>query len=235
MSALARAVRLPLRAVPKKTVVRVLSGANIGQRWVVGSSTHGCWLGWYERPTQRALRALIRPGMTVLDVGANVGFFTLAAARWVGRTGQVIAFEPFHRNAHYLKRHVALNGLTQRVRVEEVALADRTGPYGQLFVGQPASGSLVPKDRGLTGHQVRLVALDDWRRAGTLPHVDVIKMDIEGAEGMALLGMRGVLEADRPALFIALHGGPREAEGRALLAAVGYRIDSEVKGDLIAH
>ena len=59
-------LRLPLRLVPKGTVVRVRGGLNRGMKWVVGSSTHGCWLGTYEMAKQNTIDRFIRPGMTSL-------------------------------------------------------------------------------------------------------------------------------------------------------------------------
>jgi FkbM family methyltransferase len=232
-------LRLPLRLVPKRAVLRILSGPARGMRWIAGASNHGCWLGSYERDTQAKLGALIRPGDTVLDVGAHVGFYTLLASRLVG-DGCVIAFEPFPRNLQYLERHVRMNRLAN-VEIKRVALGDHTAT-GALFVGhEHSSGSLVPKDQGLTAHSVLVVALDDWRASGQLPHVDVIKMDIEGAEGRAILGMRKVLASDHPRLYIALHGGPDQAEMVALLTTLGYAIETpngepvDIASELIAR
>src|SRR5437016_2709331 len=116
-----RILRTFLRLVPRKMVVPVLQGRLRGARWIVGSSTHGCWLGTYESPKQDAFARAIRPGDLVVDAGANVGFYTLLAARIAGPTGRVVAFEPVARNLDYLRRHVELNHV-HNVRIEACAL-----------------------------------------------------------------------------------------------------------------
>src|SRR5947208_793716 len=95
---LAKLVRLPLRLIPSQSIVRIRSGDLRGWRWIVGSSTNGCWLGTYESHMQRLFREHIGPGSTVFDIGANVGFFTLLASKLAGEAGRVYAFEPLPRN-----------------------------------------------------------------------------------------------------------------------------------------
>lgn len=84
---LGRAVRLPLRLIPKQAGVRILQGPLCGRRWIAGSSNHGCWLGSFEAEKQRKISELVRPGMVCWDVGANVGFYTLLLAELVGAAG----------------------------------------------------------------------------------------------------------------------------------------------------
>jgi hypothetical protein len=86
-----RAIRWPLRCVPRDVTVPILQGPLRGARWVVGSHTHGCWFGSYEADRQRAFVRLVRPGAVVYDLGANVGFYTLLAARLAGPAGRVLA------------------------------------------------------------------------------------------------------------------------------------------------
>src|SRR5216684_2115948 len=102
-------LRLPLRLIPRGAIVRIVSGELRGWQWIVHSATNGCWLGTYERHVQRLFRQRLRPGAVALDVGANVGFFTLLASKLVGSAGHVYAFEPLPRNLYYLERHVRLN------------------------------------------------------------------------------------------------------------------------------
>src|SRR4030095_268661 len=92
--AIGRLARLPLRAIPKSTVVPILSGPSKGLRWTVGAGQHSCWLGTYEGHFARLLDQLVRPGMLAFDVGAHSGYFTLMLSRLVGETGKVISFEP---------------------------------------------------------------------------------------------------------------------------------------------
>lgn len=101
---LGRLARWHLKAIPKTVVLPVLSGPNRGLWWVTGTSNHGCWLGSYEKPCVKYVELLVQPGMTVFDVGANVGYYTLLLARGVGPKGRVIAFEPNPINIAHLKK-----------------------------------------------------------------------------------------------------------------------------------
>lgn len=97
-SLVGRLLRWPLRFIPPELVVPILQGKLKGRKWVVGSSKHGCWLGSYEYHKRRLFEQLIRPGDTVFDIGAHVGFYTLLASILTGPAGRVFAFEPLPRN-----------------------------------------------------------------------------------------------------------------------------------------
>lgn len=156
---LGRALRWPLRALPPAAVLPVLQGPARGMRWVVGSGVHGCWVGCYEQDKVRLFAASLRPGDVVYDVGANAGYYSLVAARRVGATGQVVAFEPYSLNVAALSHHVALNRLGN-VEVVAAAVAARSG-RGTFTPGANLSeGRLVPLD--VPGLAVQTVSLDDW-------------------------------------------------------------------------
>ncbi len=99
-------LRLPLRLLPDGMAVPVLQGPLKGKRWLVGSSTHGCWLGSYEYEKQRLFAKKIKAGAVVFDIGANVGFYTLLTAMLVRPEGRVVAFEPVPRNIDFLRKHI---------------------------------------------------------------------------------------------------------------------------------
>src|SRR5262245_37802439 len=102
-------LRRPLSVVPPTAVVPILAGPNRGFRWRVGAGDHGCWLGSYEFEKQRAIWRARVSGATALDIGANVGFYTLLLSRAVGPTGSVIAVEPDRRNVAHLRLHLRIN------------------------------------------------------------------------------------------------------------------------------
>src|SRR5439155_21100969 len=80
-SLLGKAMRLPLRLIPRGAVVPILSGPARGVKSTVGSPTHGTWLGIYERTKQQLFQRSIRPGSVVFDMGAHAGIYSLIGAR----------------------------------------------------------------------------------------------------------------------------------------------------------
>lgn len=194
-----RIVRLPLQLIGPSTVVRVLQGPLFGKKWIAGSAVHGCWLGTYERAKLSRFAASLSPGDVVFDLGANVGLYSLLAAARVGRTGQVIAFEPLARNLRYLRAHLQLNS-AHNVRVVGKAVSDRTG--SALFrESQSASMGCLSAEGTVA---VQTITLDDVLRSGG-PAPQCIKIDVEGAEAEVLAGGKETLTRYRPVIFVALH------------------------------
>lgn len=222
-SAIGRILRKFLALMPATAVVPILQGPLRGMKWVVGSSINGCWLGSYELEKQRCLADLVKPGMVVYDIGAHVGFYTLFFAKLVGPGGFVYAFEPATQNLDFLSRHIKLNHLTN-VRVQETAVGDHTGQAG--FILHPDSSSmnrLAALTEAAAEESVPLLALDDFIRNGN-PRPDFIKMDIEGAEFLALQGMQSLLAEKPPILSIAIHGNEVFYQCQSLLHEMNYRV-----------
>jgi FkbM family methyltransferase len=174
------------------------------------------------------LRLLSR-GMTVVDGGANIGEYTLLAATAVGEAGTVHSFEPIPDNFTRLRGHVAVNGL-HNVRMQQAALWDRTTTLtlGRQ-AGQPGHGGAWSAGaQSGTVESVPAMSLDDYVAAEAIERVDMVKLDIEGAEPNALQGMLRTLEQDQPLLLVELHQAARAsstaAAVMALLAPLGYRL-----------
>jgi FkbM family methyltransferase len=169
-----------------------LSGRNAPSWGFVDSVLHD----QYEPETKALLGSLIRPGMTVFDIGAHVGHYTLLAARIVGPTGRVYAFEPEPENFALLKRNVELNGY-KNVTCVPKAVSDRSGTLDfyvshqgndrHTLIGDPHAPSHA------TRRQVSAISVDDFAAESGCPAVDVIKMDVEGAEPLVLAGMTNLL------------------------------------------
>ncbi|MDY7099651.1 MAG: FkbM family methyltransferase [Actinomycetota bacterium] len=158
--------------------------------------------GVNELPVQRAILASLRPGSTFYDVGSNVGFFSLVAARAIGPEGKVIAFEPLEANADCIRENARRNGFTN-VEIVPVAVGSRTGPAELLLARHPGGAALagrdVPPDHVGTVEVVS-TTLDSLVDSGQLPPPDVVKIDVEGAESDVLAGMTGLLSQHRPVL-----------------------------------
>lgn len=135
----------------------------------------------------------VRPGDTVVDVGAHIGYYTLILARLVGPKGRVLAFEPDPLNFAILQRNVELNGYTN-VELFRCALSDRCGQF-RLFQSTDNAGDhrlYESLDEPRAVVEAEAVTLDSVFGDRT-ETVDFVKMDVQGAEGMALEGMSGLL------------------------------------------
>jgi FkbM family methyltransferase len=220
-STLGKLLRLPLRLVPREMPVFILQGPLRGKRWIAGSSTHGCWLGSYEYEKQHLLAQMVKPGCTVFDIGANVGFYTLLASTLVGTHGRVYAFEPVSRNVRYLRKHLDLNHLSN-VTVIEAAVADRDG-VALFDEGPDRSEGRISAQGKL---RVEMVALDRLVETGRLPMPDYLKIDVEGAESMVLHGASNLLVKRHPVILLATHGIEVHRESCSLLIALGYALSS---------
>jgi FkbM family methyltransferase len=216
-----RGLRLILKALPSRMRVPVLQGRARGAWWIVGSATHGCWLGSYEHDKQERFGAALSRGAIVYDVGANVGFYTLIASRAVGPEGRVFAFEPLPRNLTYLRRHLGMNRVSN-VDVVAAAVAEKVGSIGFVEGGNASTGRV-----DATGHlQVPGVSLDTFVHDQGHPPPTVIKMDIEGGEVAALRGAQRVLQETRPILFLATHGSVVHEACLGILRAAGYSVEA---------
>jgi FkbM family methyltransferase len=190
-----------------------------GWKWITGSSTHGCWLGTYERETQGVLARLVHEGDVVYDIGANVGFFTLLSAKLAGRGGAVYAFEPLPQNLDVLRRHIALNGAG--ARVFDVALSSSSGVARFASGANPSMGRL--EEGG--DIEVRTETLDGLVTSGQIPPPRAMKIDVEGAEYDVLTGATELLARDRPFILLSTHGYRIHERCCALLGGLGYEIE----------
>lgn len=227
------------RASPRgMTTVAVASGPLEGARFSLNlQQEKDLWLGTYELRLQREIQRRVVPGMVAYDLGANLGYLTVLLARCVGKVGQVYAFEPLPANLTRLERSLELNGLQGRVRVVPAAVAERRGR--QRFMVHNSGG--MGKLRGSGGREVEYlqdievetVNLDGYLENSNHPAPDVIKMDLEGGEVMALPGMRETLRRYQPELFLELHGEIAAVEAWTLLTDQGYRLYSLELGRIL--
>lgn len=186
---------------------------------------------WVE-PELRALERLLSPGDVFIDVGANVGLYALKAARLVGPTGRVLALEPGAEAYGHLTANLALNTFPWAEALK-VAASDAAGeavlhhvPLGD----DPQAFSLIANARAEEGETVETVTLDGLIDRCGLDRVDLLKIDVEGAEPLVVAGPGRMLARFRPAVIFECNahlnaGGDTDAaasETWALLAGAGY-------------
>jgi FkbM family methyltransferase len=171
--------------------------------------------GAFEAAESRYLSSRARAGTTAIDVGANIGLFTVPLARAVGSGGRVLAIEPDPENVARLEANLRLNRLAN-VLVERVAASDWDGEAELHVANDPAFHSTVAVHEGReVGRSLRVpvTRLDTmWMRLGR-PAVSAIKIDVEGAELAVLRGAETLLRETRPALLLEANTAE---QGRAL-------------------
>ncbi len=230
-SAVARRLRPHLGVVRCRTRDGVLIDADPRDLIQYSVMVTGEW----EPEETEVMRRQVGPGDVVYDVGANVGYFTLLASRLVGPTGRVVAFEPNPTTLSRLRHHLALNDATN-VTVVPVGLADRDGEAEFHSVAGANSGasSLRALDDS-TVSRIELARLDRLVDELGLRLPDFVKLDIEGAELVALRGMATTLQhAPRVQLLVEItdkflrQTSGSEAELLEFLDTVGLELVGEV-------
>jgi FkbM family methyltransferase len=197
-----------------------------------------------ELETIEWFRSCVRPGMTVIDVGANVGQMTLELAVLVGAAGKVVSIEPGRGNLALLRRHVSGNGMQDRVEIVEAACAEAHGGEVDFYVAgdtlaSVGSGhSLAGTDaiqRGAPGIAVHVarcakVSVDGLcAERGLTP--SMIKIDVEGGELRVLAGAKQTLATARPLVLVGFHpfafadALAASNELRRALDEVGYQLE----------
>jgi FkbM family methyltransferase len=173
----------------------------------------------------QAMRPHVRPGDTVIDVGANIGTHTVAFANMVGPTGTVHAYEPQRRLFQMLSGNVALNAL-ERVYCHQAAVGDAMGEIHLPPLPPPemtfnfSAVSLMPdgSSGGQGGEKVPLVTLD----ALELTRCSMVKIDVEGMESLVLAGARGLIERCKPIIYVENNDQETSARLAKMLPELGY-------------
>jgi len=149
-------------------------------------------LGVYEQDEIKLFKSLIKPGMTILDIGANIGYYTLVASHHAESSGKVLSFEPEPENYKILKKNTQNKKNTQ---VFQYALGDKKTEK-KLYLSSSNKGkhSLAPLEGESNSIQVPIITLDEVLQEINIDKVDIIKMDIEGAEALAFAGMSETLK-----------------------------------------
>jgi FkbM family methyltransferase len=163
------------------------------------------WTGWtyafnYEPKTRQVFQQISKPGMTVVDVGANIGYYTLLAAKCLGNNGRVYAFEPDPSFYNLLKKNIEANGLSGFVGAYNFAVSNRE-ERADLFLGRCVETSLFNiLNVSCTRENivsVDVVSLDKFFSRMNWPPVHVVKIDTEGADKFCLEGMRELINRNK--------------------------------------
>lgn len=183
-----------------------------------------------HRRTNALLKNAVKPGMTVLDIGANVGYYSVYLSKLVGKSGKVYAFEPDELNYSYLKINT---GNRNNIIVNNVAVGEKSG-WILLYQSERLNVDHQTYDSG-EGRQtkkIQCVAIDDYFTNGEL--VDIVKLDIQGYDYFAVKGMRRVLERSPDVMIFGefwpyglKRAGVSPLDYTSLLKDLGFKVELE--------
>lgn len=229
---LARLIRGSINASVSQELseVEIAAGNLKGYKILLNLKTEKSrWLGTYEPELAEAVREFVRPGMTVYDVGANIGYISLLLAHAARPNGQVFAFEALPANVERIRRNIALNGLENQITLVPQAVADQGGEltfyvHESVGMGKVAGSAGRPQEQYQAEITVKTLSLDEFVYQQGNPAPDVVKMDIEGGEVLALPGMQRILLEHHPLLLLELHGPESEKVAWQTLTEAGYSL-----------
>lgn len=245
-----KVLRLCPPGMPGKTrLARVILSPYLRLRDVCVDARYGCTFlvpslrepiafhlavdGLYEPLVVNFLLRRLTAGMTFVDVGANIGVFTILAARQVGPTGRVLALEPSPRVFPYLEYNVKINGLSN-VCLKQRAAYDRDVPSLPLWeapVEHFGMGALAPQfhtaPTAVPGRTLDHILIEEG-----IGHVDLLKVDVEGFEAAVFRGAKQLLTGERPPVILfefcdwaeARVPGGKKGDAQRVLHAAGYQI-----------
>ncbi len=185
----------------------------------------------FEYNSTRIFTSLVKEAKLFIDIGANIGYYSLLAAS-INERLNVIAFEPFHDACEALKLNIAYNRF-RNIRIEEIALSDKPGnatfyyaihkdfPNYKFQLG--GKNSLVELKDSLYGKtEVLTMTLDDYASQNTIGEADLIKMDTEATEYFILKGSETLIKRCKPIILCEVLTGTNEEEMEELMLRLGY-------------
>jgi len=189
-----------------------------------------CFTGRYEPQETVLVRSILRPGMSFVDVGANWGYFTLVAASLVGPSGRVLSLEPDPRLFSILQENIRRSGLDQ-VTLMQLAAASQSGTLPLAGYSEDGGNFGISRIAANSGEheklfQVSSQSLDNILEQQGLSSVDLMKMDIEGAEAFAIAGLeKSLIRRKVKRLLLELHP-VQLAEHGSTVSAVTEKLQS---------
>ncbi len=189
-----------LRDGPSVDSDHVISTLDNGMKIVVNKYDKCvCWFirltGHWDSNETAAIRYLVKPGFSIIEVGANFGVHTLTMAGLVGPEGDIDAFEANPYVSNYLKQSVALNKLESIITVHEQAAGDTTGAAHLIFGGKNIGGGHLVSDASESTIKTSIVRLDDVF-AHRQKKIDILKIDAEGSEAKIIQGAHHLIQAN---------------------------------------
>ena len=228
--------KIRLMVAPDARAIFTLEDGSLFECALGDSTGRLLTLGVLEPTEREFVRHWLKPGDVFFDIGANIGLFTLIAARQVGPTGHVYAFEPSQREAAFLQRNLNLNHLTN-VTIVNCAVGEKPGTAQFGISTDGGTNSLRrnphPQQQIESWQSVQVTTLDEFIAANNIQRVALMKIDVEGGEVNVLRGASRLLNSDHPPVilceFCDLTAAGFQSSGRKLydtFVSFGYQLYS---------
>ena len=188
----------------------------------------------HERGEVNFLESIVKEGMNVIDIGANIGITTVAVAKKVGRTGKLYSFEPVPEYSNILKKNLSSNGL-ENVEIYELAVTDQVG---RDYFYQKGLSSGIVFEEGAKKFKVSTTTIDRFLSEEKIERIDLINMDCEGSELLVLEGARESLWKNKVKIFCEIHHDFLKQLGQSIediveyLQRLGFQVQSVSLDDL---
>jgi len=206
--------------------------------------------GIHEKASSAQLKKELDPGMNVLEVGANIGYYVKLVANEIGSCGRILAFEPSRINMNMLRKNIELSSLEDIVHLENAAVGETSGSAELFIMDKANTSSLIKRNDGaltqVNSEIVPIVSIDEYLNASEFIF-DWFRMDVEGYEFEIIRGMRESIKRSNPkGCFIEVHSslfpelGHTTLEFLELMNTIGFslniarfrgRADTAVNGD----
>ena len=219
-SILGKLFRLPLKFIPNGITMPIIQGYLKGYKWMHYKGTNGSWLGTYELKQQNLFHQYINNEDTVFDLGANKGFFSLLASKFVGPNGKVFAVEPIRTNQDYIKKNILIDDL-HNIKCLNIAVSniDKDIYFDE---GQCNSSGHISEKGNL---KVQCRSLDGLLFDKIFTEVNFIKIDVEGEELNVLKGARNVIAIFKPKILVGTHSKELHDDCLNFLRKLKYNVE----------
>ena len=160
------------------------------------------WYGYYEKTLGDLVKKILKPEDVFLDIGANIGYFSLLAAN-KEPTSKIFSFEPVKNPFEQMEKNISVNNI-RNITTVNVAISD-TNEEKELFISASDNSGMSsfqpPENFSGKKERVKVVSIDSWFKTAGLSRIDLVKLDIEGSELAALKGMQEVLQNFKPVVI----------------------------------
>jgi FkbM family methyltransferase len=172
----------------------------------------------HEAGEMKFLESIVKEGMHVIDIGANIGITTVAIAKRIRRRGKLYSFEPVPEYFKILKDNVSSNGL-ENVKVYELAVTDQVG---RIYFYQKELSSGIVFEEGAKRFEVSTTTIDRFLSEEKIGRIDLINMDCEGSELLVLRGAKETLSKNKVKIFCEIHHDFLKQLGQSVQDLVQY-------------